>query len=76
MEDVLEVYHRPHDPARPQVCLDEASKQLLAEVREPLPIKPGQVERVDGEYTRHGTASLFMVCEPLAGRRHVVVPSL
>ena len=73
MEDVLEVYHRPFDPARPQVCLDEASKQLLAEVREPLPIQPGQVERVDGEYTRHGTASLFMVCEPLAGRRHVFV---
>lgn len=73
MEDVLEVYHRPYDPVRPQVCLDEASKQLLAEVREPLPIKPGQPERVDGEYTRHGTASLFMVCEPLAGRRHVFV---
>ena len=73
MEDVLEVYHRPHDAARPQVCLDEASKQLLAEVRAPLPIQPGQAERVDGEYTRHGTASLFMVCEPLAGRRHVFV---
>lgn len=73
MEDVLEVYHRPFDPARPLVCLDEAAKQLLAEVREPLPIQPGQVERVDGEYTRHGTASLFMVCEPLAGKRHVFV---
>ena len=73
MEDTLEVYHRPYDPARPQVCLDEASKQLLSEVREPLPSKPGQVERVDGEYTRHGTASLFMVCEPLVGRRHVFV---
>lgn len=73
MEDVLEVYHRPFDAARPQVCLDEASKQLLAEVREPLPIKPGECERVDGEYTRHGTACLFMVCEPLAGQRHVFV---
>lgn len=73
MEDVLEVYHRPFDPARPQVCLDEASKQLLAEVREPLPVKPGEPERVDGEYTRHGTASLFLVCEPLAGRRQVFV---
>ena len=73
MEDVLEVYHRPYDPARPQICLDEASKQLLSEVREPLPIKPGQPERVDGEYTRQGTAALFMVCEPLAGRRHVFV---
>ena len=73
MEDVLEVYHRPFDPARPQVCLDEASKQLLGEVRAPLPIAPGQVERVDGEYMRHGTAALFMVCEPSAGRRHVFV---
>ena len=73
MEDVLEVYQRPFEPARPQVCLDEASEQLLAEVRAPLPIKPGQLERVDGEHTRHGTASLFMVCEPLAGRRHVFV---
>ena len=73
MEDTLEVYHRPYDAARPQVCLDEASKQLLADVREPLPIQPGQPERVDGEYTRHGTAALFMVCEPLAGPRHVFV---
>ena len=73
MEDVLEVDHRPHDAARPQVCLDEASKQLLSAVRAPLPVKPGQVERVDGEYTRHGTAALFRVCEPLAGRRHVCV---
>ena len=73
MEDTLEVYHRPFDPARPQVCLDEASKQLLSDVREPLPIEPGQPERVDGEYTRHGTAALFMICEPLAGRRHVFV---
>ena len=73
MEDTLEVYHRPYDPTHPQVCLDEASKQLLSEVREPLPIKPGQPERIDGEYTRHGTAALFMVCEPLAGKRHVFV---
>ena len=70
---MLAVYHRPHDPARPQVCLDEASKQLLSEVRAPLPIQPGQVERVDGEYTRHGTAALFMACEPLAGKRRVFV---
>ena len=73
MEDVLEVYHRPYDPARPQVNLDEAAKQLLAEVREPLPLRPGSPERVDNEYTREGTAALFMVCEPLAGRRHVFV---
>lgn len=73
MEDVLEVYHRPFDPARPLVCLDEAAKQLLGEVRAPLPMQPGQPERVDGEYTREGTAALFMLCEPLAGQRHVFV---
>ena len=73
MEDVLEVYHRPYDPARLQVYLDEAAKQLLVEVRAPLPMRPGSPERVDNEYTREGTAALFMVCEPLAGRRHVFV---
>ena len=73
MEDVLAVYHRPHDPARPLVCFDEAAKQLLAEVRAPLPMRPGFPERQDGEYKRQGTAALFMVCEPLAGRRHVFV---
>ena len=73
LEDTLEVYRRPFDPARPQVCLDEASRQLLSDVREPLPIAPGQVERVAGEYTRHGTAALCVLCEPLAGRRHVLV---
>ena len=73
MEDVLEVYQRPHDPARPQINLDEAAKQLLSEVRAALPIKPGQAERVDNEYSREGTAALFLVCEPLAGKRHVFV---
>ena len=73
MEDVLEVYCRPYDSCRPQVNLDEAAKQLLAEVRAPLPMRPGSPERVDNEYTREGTAALFMVCEPLAGRRHVFV---
>ena len=73
MEDVLEVYCQPYDPARPRVNLDEAAKQLLSEVREPLPMQPGRATRVDGEYQREGTAALFMVCEPLAGRRHVFV---
>ncbi len=73
MEDVLDVYQRPYDPMRPQVCLDEASKQLLADVREPLPMKPGQVERFDNEYVRGGTANLFMLFEPLAGKRHIEV---
>ena len=73
MEDVLEVYQRPHDAARPLVCLDEAAKHLLGEVREPLPARPGCLERVDGEYTRQGTAALFMLSQPLAGQRHVFV---
>jgi len=73
MEDVLEVYTRPYDPARPVVCLDEISKQLVAETRTPLPAEPGQPERVDYEYERCGTANLFLTCEPLAGRRHVTV---
>ena len=73
MEDVLAVYARPYDPQRPQVCLDEAAKQLLSEVRAPLPMKPGQPVRVDNEYVRHGTCALFMLFEPLAGKRGVRV---
>jgi hypothetical protein len=73
MEDVLEVYHRPYDPARPLVCIDEASKQLVSEVRAPLPARPGDPERYDFEYKREGTANLFMVTEPLLGWRHVEV---
>jgi hypothetical protein len=73
MEDVLEVYTRPYDAKRPQVCLDEASKQLVAETRVPLPVAPGQPARVDYEYERRGTANLFMLFEPLAGKRRVKV---
>jgi hypothetical protein len=71
MEDVLDVYQRPYDPKRPQVCLDEASTQLLAEARPALPMQFGQPLRQDYEYVRQGTASLFMCFEPLGGRRHV-----
>jgi DDE superfamily endonuclease len=73
MEDVLEVYHRPYDEKRPLVCLDEASKQLIGETVLPLPIEPGQPQRFDYEYVRHGTANLFMICEPLLGWRAVQV---
>ena len=73
MEDVLEVYTRPYDPQRPQVCVDETSKQLVAETRTPIPATPGQPQRVDDEYDRRGTANLFMSFEPLAGKRHVKV---
>ena len=71
MEDVLEVYHRPHDPDRPVVCLDETSKQLIAETRVPIPAKPGHPKRYDYEYQRNGTANLFMMFAPLEGWRHV-----
>jgi hypothetical protein len=73
MEDVLEVYTRPHDPARPLVCLDETSKQLVAETRTPIPMQPGQPARYDYEYERNGTANLFMLFAPLEGWRHVKV---
>lgn len=73
MEDVLEVYTRPYDPARLVVCLDELSKPLVAETRVPIPAQPGQPERVDYEYERRGTANLFLTGEPLVGQRHVTV---
>ena len=73
MEDVLAVYTRPHDPARPLVCLDETSKQLVAETRAPRPMKPGHAARHDYEYKRNGTANLFMLFAPLEGWRHVEV---
>ena len=73
MEDVLEVYQRPHDPQVPLVCLDEASKQLLSDTRPPIPMQPGEAERIDYEYERNGTANLFMLFAPLEGWRHVEV---
>ncbi len=73
MEEALDVYTRPHDPDMPLVCLDEASKQLVSETRTPVPMKPGQPERVDYEYERNGTANLFMLFAPLEGFRHVEV---
>ena len=73
MEDVLEVYKRPYDPKRPSVCLDETSKQLIGEVAAPVPAAPGQVAHYDYEYVRNGVANLFMIFEPLAGKRKVEV---
>jgi len=73
MEDVLDVYHLPYDPRYPVVCMDESSKQLIGEVREPIPGKPGQVRRIDDEYVRNGVAEIFMEVEPLAGRRHAAI---
>jgi hypothetical protein len=67
MEDVLEVYHRPYDPKRPQVCIDETSKQLVEHARCPLPAEPGHPTREDDEYVRCGTANIFLAVEPLTG---------
>ena len=73
MEDVLEVYKRPYDPTQPVVCMDEISKQLVSETRQPLPAQPGQVQRYDYEYRREGVCNLFMFFEPLRGWRHLKV---
>lgn len=73
MEDVLDVYCRPYDPKRPQVGMDEASRQLVGEARPPLPTRPGRPQQVDYEYEREGVANLFLFGEPLRGWRHVTV---
>ena len=73
MEDVLAVYTRPHNPNYPLVCLDKTSKQLVAEMRTPIPMKRGRTARIDYEYERNGTANLFMLFAPLEGWRHVEV---
>jgi DDE superfamily endonuclease len=73
MEDTLEVYKRPYDPRRPQICMDEGSKQLLAETQASIPMETGKPEREDYEYEREGTCSIFVACEPLAGKRYLKV---
>jgi len=73
MEDVLELYQQPYDAKQPLVCMDETTKQLLSEVNEPLPARPGSPERFDYEYKREGVANLFMFFEPFQGRRHIKV---
>ena len=73
MEDVLSVYKRPYDPKRPVVCMDEMPRQLIEDVRQPLPARPGKPERRDYHYKRNGVVNLFMFFEPLAGWRTVMV---
>jgi len=73
MEDVLEIYHMPYDPNYPVVCMDESCKQMVGEVRAPIPCAPGRPARIDDEYVRKGVAEIFMEVEPLAGKRHVTV---
>ena len=71
MEDVLDVYSRPHDPRVPVVCMDEKPLQLLDHARDPIPASPGHDRKEDSEYLRRGTCSIFVWAEPLQGRRHV-----
>jgi len=71
MEDVLEVYKRPYDPAFPVVCLDETNRQLIEETRKAVPVRPGRSRRTDFEYRRRGVVNLFMMFEPLAAKRQV-----
>lgn len=73
MEDVLDTYELPFDPARPVVCMDEKPYQLLGEAREPLPMRIGNQKTIDSEYVQEGTASIFVFTQPLAGTRHVSV---
>ncbi len=73
MEDVLNTYVQAENPRRPLVCMDEASRQLLADAQDPLPMQPGQPERFDYEYEREGVANLFMFFAPLQGKRHIKV---
>jgi hypothetical protein len=69
MEEVLETYARPYDPAHPVLCMDEQPVQLVKETRKPIPASTHHARRVDYEYERNGTASIFMFAEPLAGWR-------
>jgi hypothetical protein len=75
MEDVLDVYARPRDPEIPVVCMDEKPYQLVGHAREPIPAAPGGDAKIDSEYVRCGTCSIFVWVEPLAGRRRVAARS-
>lgn len=73
MEDILDIYEMPYNPAVPVVCMDEKPYQLLGETREPLPMRPGNTQKIDSEYVRNGTCSIFVFVEPLGGVRHISV---
>ena len=73
MEDVLDVYELPYDPRHPVVCMDEKPYQLLDDARETLPMRPGDIQKVDSEYVRNSTRGIFAFVEPLGGRRHTSV---
>jgi hypothetical protein len=69
MEEVLETYEKPYDPARPVLCMDEQPVQLIKESRKPIQATAEHPKRIDYEYERAGTANIFMFTEPLAGWR-------
>ncbi len=73
MEDILELYHRPYDPNKPLICMDETSKQLVKETRLPIGATPGQPARYDYEYERNGVCNIFMFYEPFGGKRYVSI---
>ncbi len=73
LKDILELYAQPFDPARPTVCFDEQLVQLLTDARAPHPVKPGRAARQDYEYVRQGTRNIFMIAEPKAGKRHLLL---
>jgi hypothetical protein len=73
LKDILDLYARPFDPTRPTVCFDEQLVQLLADARPAHPVKPGRAARRDYEYVRQGTRNVFMLAEPKAGKRHVLL---
>lgn len=73
MEDVLDVYEMPYNPSNPVVCMDEKPYQLLGEARESWAMRPGDNKKIDSEYVREGTCSIFAFIEPLGGRHHVSV---
>jgi hypothetical protein len=73
MEMVLDVYRRPYDSRFPVICMDESPRQLIGEVKTPIPGAPGRPARHDYEYKRHGVCNVFMANEPLAGQRMVKI---
>jgi hypothetical protein len=73
MEDILELYHRPYDPNKPLICMDETSKQLVKETRMPIGATAGQPARYDYEYERNGVCNIFMFYEPFGGKRYVSI---
>jgi len=73
MEQVLDVYKRPYNEDNPVICSDESPKQLIGEIRDPIPMETGKDKKIDSEYVRNGVCNIFMMLEPLAGKRIVKI---